>query len=181
MSQIDYTFKVIMLGDASTGKTSISNRYINGTFNPNVKLTVGVDFYVKTLDVPVKRGKAVKIKLQIWDLGGEARFRFLLPTYCLGSSGALFLYDLTRPDTLAHLNDWTNIVREKNGDIPILLVGNKVDLRNDRKIPEVHGTETMKQNNLHGFYEVSAKENINVEQVFQSLTAQMLERILKIK
>jgi small GTP-binding protein len=181
MPAIDYTFKIILLGDASTGKTSLSNRYINNVFNPDVKLTVGVDFYTKTLEVPVKRGQKVTIKLQIWDLGGEARFRFLLPTYCLGCSGALFLYDLTRPETLAHLNDWTNIVREKNGDIPILLIGNKLDLKTERKILEAHGAETAKKNNLHDFFEVSAKDGTNVESVFEMLTESMVKRAFEYK
>jgi small GTP-binding protein len=181
MTDIDFTFKIIMLGDASTGKTSISNKYINGTFNPHVKLTVGVDFYVKTMEIPTKRGKTVKIKLQIWDLGGETRFRFLLPTYCLGCSGAIFVYDLTRPETLASLNDWTTIVREKNGDIPIILVGNKSDLKENRKIPENHGVETAKQNNLHYFLEVSAKDGTNIENVFQNLTQDMLNRAIQYK
>ncbi|MHA1618172.1 MAG: ADP-ribosylation factor-like protein, partial [Promethearchaeota archaeon] len=72
----DCTFKILMLGSSSTGKTSLSERYITGLFNPNIKLTVGVEFYVKTVAYGGKQ-----IKLQIWDLGGESRFRFLLPTY----------------------------------------------------------------------------------------------------
>ena len=173
MSKIDFTFKILMLGSESTGKTSLSERYITGVFNPDIRLTVGVEFYVKTVEVDTKEGKKV-VKLQIWDLGGEKRFRFLLPTYCLGSSGVFFLYDITRPETLDALDSWIQIIREKNSDIPIYLVGNKIDLEDARKIPHEHGEQTANMNNLAGHIEVSAKRGDNVEKVFQELTDIML-------
>ncbi len=173
MPKIDFTFKILMLGSESTGKTSLSERYITGVFNPDIRLTVGVEFYVKTVEVNTKEGKKI-VKLQIWDLGGEKRFRFLLPTYCLGSSGVFFLYDITRPETLEALESWTQIIKEKNNDIPIYLVGNKIDLESERKIPEEYGAQTANMNNLIGHIEVSAKRGDNVEKVFQELTDIML-------
>ncbi|MHA1719989.1 MAG: Rab family GTPase [Promethearchaeota archaeon] len=175
MPKIDFTFKILMLGSESTGKTSLSERYITGVFNPDIRLTVGVEFYVKTVEVDTDKGKK-NVKLQIWDLGGEKRFRFLLPTYCLGSSGAFFLYDITRPETLEALTSWIQIVREKNNDIPIYLVGNKIDLEKERKIPKEHGAQTADMNELAGYIEVSAKMGDNVEKVFQELTDIMLKK-----
>ena len=172
MNNIDYTFKVLMLGAASTGKTSLSDRYVNGIFDPNTKLTVGVDFYVKNVELEGK-----KVKLQIWDMGGEKRFRFLLPTYALGSTGALFLYDVTRPDTLKELNDWVSIVRQKNGSIPIYLVGNKVDLKDQRKINPESGEEICEEYQLAGHIETSAKEGENVEKVFLKITQEMVDNV----
>ncbi|MCP4764629.1 MAG: GTP-binding protein [archaeon] len=175
--QFDYTFKILMLGDASVGKTSLSERYITGVFNPDLRLTVGVEFFIKTVNIHGKR-----IKLQIWDMGGEDRFRFLLPTYCLGSSGAIFMYDNTRPSTLQHIEDWTSIFKEKNGnDIPILLVGNKIDLEEHREIPREEGIKIAKQNKMAGFVESSAKEGINVEKTFQTLTNLMVKNMLKME
>lgn len=174
MAKTDYTFKVIMLGEASTGKTSLSDRYITGVFNPDIHLTVGVDFYIKTVIV-----NGLNIKLQIWDLGGEVRFRFLLPTYCLGSSGAIFIYDITRPQTLDHIADWISIVREKNGDIPIYLVGNKVDLDSQRRISIQFGQKTQKMHKMFEFIEVSAKSGIKVEELFSDITSAMISRLKK--
>jgi len=165
-----------MLGSASTGKSSLSDRYVHGIFSEDIKLTVGVEFFVKTIQYKDKL-----IKLQIWDLGGESRFRFLLPTYCLGSSGAIFLFDLTRPETLLALESWTGIVREKNPDVPIFLVGNKKDLTELRKIPEDHGIQTAIQNNLAEYIETSAKSGENVEKLFEKLTKHMLKRIEGLK
>lgn len=174
MPKFDYTFKILMLGDASVGKTTLSERYITGVFNPSITLTVGVDFFIKNVKMHGKN-----VKLQIWDMGGEHRFRFLLPTYCLGSSGAIFLYDVTRPSSLESHEDWINIVKEKNGDIPIMLVGNKVDLEDQRKISREHGLEVAKTNGYASFVEVSAKTNINVEEAFEALTSLMIKRMLK--
>jgi small GTP-binding protein len=90
MTDYDYTFKLMMLGDASVGKTSLTLRYISGFFMEDLKLTIGVDFYSKTTLFNEK-----KVKLQMWDFGGEERFRFLLSQYCKGANGAFFLYDIT--------------------------------------------------------------------------------------
>ena len=83
-----------MLGDAAVGKTSLTLIYISGFFLDDLKLTIGVDFYSKTTNFKNK-----KVKLQIWDFGGEQRFRFLLHQYCKGANAAFFLYDITRPST----------------------------------------------------------------------------------
>jgi len=174
MTKVDYTFKILMMGSAGTGKTSLSERYITGLFNPDVRLTVGVDFYVKTVIV-----NNLTVKLQLWDMGGEKRFRFLLPNYSLGSSGGIFLYDITRFDTLEALTDWITIVRERNGDIPILLVGNKIDLTNERKVPKDYGKKTQVLNKMVDFIEVSAKMGTNIEDVFTKLTEIMISRLQK--
>ena len=176
----DYTFKILMLGSASTGKTTLSERYITGLFNPNIKLTVGVEFYVKTVEIKDKHGDTKQIKLQIWDLGGESRFRFLLPTYCLGSSGAFFLFDLTRPDTLLSLDSWIKIVREKNGDsLPIILVGNKADLEEARKVTSEIGVQTAHDNKMVQYLDVSAKSGDGVDTLFETITQIMLEQAFR--
>lgn len=172
MTKFDMTFKILMLGNASVGKTTLSEHYITGVFKPDIKLTVGVDFFIKTVEVDGKR-----IKLQIWDMGGEERFRFLLPTYCLGSSGAIFLYDVTNKKSLDDQHEWTTIFREKNGNTPILLAGNKVDLEDQREVPRELGIQVAKQTGMSGFVEVSAKSGANVQKTFDLLTELMVKRM----
>ncbi|MHA1292965.1 MAG: Rab family GTPase [Promethearchaeota archaeon] len=171
MTDYDYTFKVIMLGDASVGKTSLTIRYISGSFLEDLKLTIGVDFYSKTTMFKNK-----KVKLQIWDFGGEARFRFLLSQYCKGANGAFFLYDITNSITLDHLPDWTNIIRENAGDIPIMLIGSKLDLDEFRAVSREEGILTAKKYNLASFVEVSSKTGQNVEKAFEVITEILLEK-----
>ena len=162
-----------MLGDASVGKTSFTKRYVYNLFNPSERLTIGVDFHVKTVEL---QGK--KVKLQIWDVGGEERFRFLLPTYCLGANAAFLLYDITRPQTLDNINEWTSIVRQKAGSIPIMLVGAKIDLADSqRKVPREYGIQIAEKNNMASFAEISSKTDQNVNKTFEVLTELTLERL----
>ncbi len=173
MSHYDFTFKILLLGDASVGKTSFTKRYCYNIFNPSERLTIGVDFHVKTIEINNK-----KIKLQIWDVGGEERFRFLLPTYCLGSNAAFLLYDITRPSTLDNISEWMTIVRQKGGSIPIMLVGSKNDLsKSARQVPRDYGIQIAEKNNMASFVEISAKENVNVDEAFKVLTDLTLEKI----
>ena len=165
MTDYDYTFKLMMLGDASVGKTSLTLRYISGFFMEDLKLTIGVDFYSKTTLFNKK-----KVKLQIWDFGGEERFRFLLSQYSKGANGAFFLYDITNKRSLDHLPDWTQIVRENAGDIPIMLIGSKVDLDEFRVVPREQGILAAKKYNLASFVELSSKTGKNVEKAFDVLT-----------
>jgi len=171
MTDYDYTFKVMMLGDASVGKTSLTLRYISGFFLEDLKLTIGVDFYSKSLTL---NGK--KVKLQIWDFGGEERFRFLLSQYCKGANGAFFLYDITNSITLDHLPDWTQVIRDYAGKIPIMLVGSKLDLERFRAINREDGIFAAKKYNLASFVELSSKTGQNVQKAFETLTEILLKR-----
>jgi small GTP-binding protein len=172
MASYDYTFKILLLGDASVGKTSFTKRYCYNLFNPSERLTIGVDFHVKTIELNDK-----KVKLQLWDVGGEERFRFLLPTYCLGANAAFLLYDITRPSTLDNINEWINIVRQKGGPIPIMLVGAKLDLeKTQRQIQRDYGIQIAEKNDMASFVEISAKDNVNVDDAFRVLTELTLER-----
>jgi small GTP-binding protein len=167
----DFTFKILLLGDASVGKTSFTKRYCYNIFNPSERLTIGVDFHVKTIDLKEK-----KIKLQIWDVGGEERFRFLLPTYCLGANAAFLLYDITRPSTLDNISEWITIVKQKGGPIPIMLVGAKIDLSPQRQVPREYGIQIAEKNDMASFVEISAKDNLNVDEAFKVLTELTLNR-----
>ena len=173
MANYDYTFKILLLGDASVGKTSFTKRYCYNIFNPSERLTIGVDFHVKTVEMNNKR-----IKLQLWDIGGEQRFRFLLPTYCLGANAAFLLYDITRPNTLDNISEWMTIVRQKGGTIHIMLVGSKLDLdQTERKVQRDYGIQIAEKNEMASFVEISAKDNVNVDDAFKVLTDLTLERM----
>jgi len=161
----------MMLGDASVGKTSLTVRYIKGFFMQDLRLTIGVDFYSKTINFKEKN-----VKLQIWDFGGEERFRFLLTQYCKGANGAFFLYDITNPKSLDHLPDWTQIIRENAGDIPIMLIGSKLDLDEYRAVPRDDGILAAKKYNLASFVELSSKTGENVEEAFTVMTETLFEK-----
>ncbi len=171
MAGYDYTWKIMMLGDAAVGKTSLTLRFISGFFLQDLKLTIGVDFYSKTTNFKKK-----KVKLQIWDFGGEERFRFLLHQYCKGANAAFFLYDITNRLSLDHLPDWTQIIREHAGDIPIMLIGSKVDLKEFRAVTREEGILAAKKYNLSSFIELSSKTGQNVEKSFDVITEILFEK-----
>ena len=163
----------MMVGDASVGKTSLTIRFISGSFLEDLKLTIGVDFYSKITSFNEKR-----VKYQIWDFGGEQRFRFLLPQYCRGANAAFYLFDITKPVTLDHLPDWTSIIREHAGDIPIILIGSKLDLEKYRIISHEEGYREKEKYNLASFIELSSKTGENVEKAFKIMTEILFEKYI---
>jgi small GTP-binding protein len=171
MSNYDFTWKIMMLGDKDAGKTSLTIRFISGFFLEDIKLTIGLDFYSKTTNYSEK-----KVKLQIWDFGGEERFRFLLHQYCKGANAAFFLYNITIPRTLDHLPEWIQIIREHAGDIPIMLVGTNVHLKEQRAVTREQDIQAARLNNLSGFIEVSSKTGQNVEKLFDLMTEILFDR-----
>jgi small GTP-binding protein len=168
VSSYDFGFYILLLGDASVDKASFTHRYCYNLNNPNERLTIGVDFHVKIVDL---QGK--KIKLQIWDVGGEERFRFLLPTYCLGKNGVIIFYDVTRSQTLEYIEQWITIIRQKNGKIPIILVG-ITEEKSEREVSREEGKEIANSRNLSGYLECNPKTGRNVEKVFEELTRLIL-------
>jgi len=130
-----------------------------------------VDFYSKTTEF-----KGKKVKLQLWDFGGEERFRFLLHQYCKGSNGAMFLYDITNPLTLAHLPDWIQLIREHAGNIPIMLIGTKLHLERFRVVTREEGIEIAKWYDLSSFIELSSRTGQNVERAFEGIIEILFER-----
>jgi len=172
----DATFKIIIFGDAGCGKTTLTQRFLTNLFVSDQTMTIGVDFEVKSLSVDEQ-----KVKLQIWDFGGEERFRFLLPTYVRGARGGLFLYDITNYSSIAHIDDWLSVIRKeiRAEDIfPIIVVGGKADLVENREVSSADGIKIAKSRNVNGFIETSSKTGENVEKSFEALTSLMLNKAI---
>ncbi len=169
----DATFKIVIFGDAGCGKTTLTQRFLTNLFVSDSKMTIGVDFEVKSLVV-----KKQKVKLQIWDFGGEERFRFLLPTYVRGARGGVFMYDITNYSSIAHIDDWLTVIKKeirKEDIFPIIVVGGKADLAENREVPASEGIKIAKSRGVDGFIECSSKTGENVEESFEALTSLMLD------
>lgn len=170
-----FLFKMILAGSGGCGKTTLLTRYTTGDFFSDTKMTIGVDFAVHHLQLP----NTGKITLQIWDFGGEKRFRAMLPSFCLGASGVLMLFDLIRPYTFFELEDWVNVIKTNTrGEIPIILLGSKFDLLNNPKNLAVKAndiTDFIKKHNLSGYLSISSKTNLNIQESFGKLSLLMLE------
>jgi len=156
--------KVFIAGEGGVGKTTMVDRFVKGTFNANTIMTIGANFAVKNL----KMSSGQEVTLQIWDLGGEDRFKFILPRYIKGSESGVIAFDSTRYSTFRNLDVWLNLIRENVKDIPLFLVGTKADLENGTLDTSAY-EEYVKSNQLSGFFLTSSKSGQNIEALFQKL------------
>uniref|UniRef100_A0A8C5DMQ7 Ras-related protein Rab-3 n=2 Tax=Gouania willdenowi TaxID=441366 RepID=A0A8C5DMQ7_GOUWI len=168
----DYMFKLLIIGNSSVGKTSFLFRYADDSFTSAFVSTVGIDFKVKTVFRNDKR-----IKLQIWDTAGQERYRTITTAYYRGAMGFLLMYDVTNQDSFSAVQDWATQIKTYSWDnAQVILVGNKCDLEDDRLIPTEDGQRLAEDLGLH-YFEASAKDNINVKQVFERLVDVICEKM----
>lgn len=165
----DAIFKVVIFGDAGSGKTTLTKRFMTGLFIPDTQMTIGVDFETKTLDID-----SVQVKLMVWDFAGEERFRFIFPKYIRGAMGGILLYDITNYSSLSHVYDWLSLMNGTHERFPIILGGGKADLEASREISYEEGLKIAKSMDLDDFIECSSKTGKNVERLFELLTEKML-------
>ncbi|MFX0099930.1 MAG: Rab family GTPase [Candidatus Hodarchaeota archaeon] len=169
-----FALKIVTTGDGGVGKTTLLHKYVNNKFIEDTSMTIGVQIHSKMLFVG-----EYTITLQIWDFGGQDRFRFILPNYMLGCKGALMLFDLTRMASTFNLEaSWLSIIRKATPDLPVLLLGTKKDMVQDGMptFDPNFGPEFAEKNKLEGFLEVSSKTGENVEEAFQLLTRKIMEK-----
>jgi len=173
--EFDYLLKLLLIGDAGVGKSSILMRFTDNTFDEQLQSTIGVDFKVKVLN---KHGK--KIKVAIWDTAGQERFRTLTSSYYRGAHGIILCYDVTRQDTFVNLNHWLMEVHTYCADngkrIVKLLVGNKID-KSGREVSQEDGMHWARSNGML-FIEASAKTKQGIQQVFDELVSKIVENPL---
>jgi len=168
----DAIFKIVIFGDAGCGKTALTKRFITDMFIPETQMTIGVEFEIKSMEIDDQM-----VKLQIWDFGGEERFRFLLPKYIRGASGGVLMYDITNYSSLFHVDDWLSVIKENEEDFPIILVGGKSDLEQDRQVSKEEGLKIAYSRGINNFIECSSKTGENIEEIFKQLTENLLKKI----
>jgi small GTP-binding protein len=164
-----YIIKITLLGEKNVGKTSLVYRYIENKFRESYKSTLGVNLLKKDMEVD---GNGVSA--QIWDLGGQDSFKSLRKLYLEGANGALVMFDLTDRKTFDKLNEWIESFKEIRGEQPIILIGNKSDLENQKKITDKEASDYAVNNNMELIL-TSAKTGQNVEEAFIKLTKRILD------
>ncbi|MBD3342491.1 MAG: GTP-binding protein [Candidatus Lokiarchaeota archaeon] len=165
----DALFKVCIFGQGGVGKTCLVNRYLTGLFKEGSTMTIGVDFLLKKLEID-----DIIVELQIWDFAGEERFRFLLPRYARGAAGGIFMFDLTRMASLKNVQEWLNIFKDNaeatdQEDIPMIMVGGKLDLKDKRSVDREYALNIVDQFKFKDYFECSAKTGDNVEIIFERI------------
>jgi Ras-related protein Rab-1A len=169
MSDFDVLLKFILIGESSVGKSSIMMQYADGKYVKDYMSTVGVDFKFKTIDHESKR-----VKIQIWDTAGQERFRTITQTYYRGSHGMIVVYDVTDRSSFDKVNYWIQEVIRNTNNIPIAIVANKIDLIDKRVITTEEGEFCADLNNAV-YFETSALNGENIEQLFKELVSESLD------
>ena len=171
MSLEEYeTFKIIILGNLSVGKTSILLRYVNDKFKENILSTIGVDFMDKLVDLGHK-----KINLQIWDTSGQEQYKSLAANFLRDTDGVFLVFDLTNDKSFDHIKTWLNDIKDYNEEVKIIILGNKFDLSDKRKISNDVINNFVKKHNFK-YFETSAKEGTNIKEAFKAMIDLFMEK-----
>jgi len=137
----DMIFKVVLLGDSGVGKSNILSRYLKNEFSYDTKTTVGVEFGAKSIEI-----EDFKIKAQIWDTAGQERYKSITNAYYKGAKGALLVYDITNKKTFENISKWVPELKNSGDkDVTIILVGNKIDLEEERQVSTEEGQKKAKE------------------------------------
>ncbi len=166
-----FILKILTAGDGGVGKTTLLHRYVDGVFMTGTHMTIGVEFFLKEIDID-----EVDCTLQLWDFGGQAQFRFLLNSYVLGAKGAFVMFDLTRMITLSQIENWVDLCRSDDPDIPMLFLGTKYDLKDKISVDDNYILEVKEKYNFIDFIKVSSKTGENVDKAFELLTKYIIDR-----
>ncbi|MFX0016797.1 MAG: Rab family GTPase [Promethearchaeota archaeon] len=163
-------YKIILAGDEGVGKTSLVNRFVHGFLAGEYKATIGVDLYTKQVFV----GNS-EVNLQIWDVAGQTSFRQFRQRFFSGARGAFLVFDLTVPKSLDNLHtSWIEDLQNIAGDIPVILIGNKIDLRELVAVSHQDINYFLTHHsNVEEHFITSALTGENVENAFLKLTSLM--------
>ncbi len=184
---MSYRGKVILCGDAGVGKTSLLARYVDDLFSEEYIQTVGANFLIKEIDLTMILDKLdiknpnlkndIKekgFKLYFWDIGGQKQSLFSTEYYFVQAVGAMVIFSLDRSESFENIDFWISKLEELSGDVPFILVGNKMDLK--RKIDKEKIDKKLKELEVQ-YFETSAKLNENVDKAFESLSVQILNNL----
>ncbi|KAI8124245.1 hypothetical protein FF38_08789 [Lucilia cuprina] len=169
----DHLFKLLIIGDSGVGKSSLLIRFSDDTFSGSYITTIGVDFKIRTVVID-----GLRVKLQIWDTAGQERFRTITSTYYRGTHGVIVVYDVTNGESFANVRRWLDEIQNNCDVVNKVLVGNKND-DPDRKVVITEDAQRFAQQMDIELFETSAKNNIKVEEMFLSITRQVLQHKLR--
>jgi len=175
----EHLFKLLVVGDIGTGKTSIIKRYVHNIFSMHYKSTIGVEFALKVINWDPK----TEIRLQLWDIAGQERFGNMTRVYYKEAVGAMVVFDVTRLQTFEAAAKWKSDIDSKvtvgveEIPIPVVLLANKIDLAKDGGFVKsaAQMDQYCKENNFAGWFETSAKDNLGIDKAAKFLISKILE------
>lgn len=171
----EHLFKVLVIGELGVGKTSIIKRYVHQLFSQHYRATIGVDFALKVLSWDSR----TLVRLQLWDIAGQERFGNMTRVYYKEAVGAFVVFDLSRSSTFEAVLKWKSDLDSKvhlpNGNpIPAVLLANKCDQKRDGNQTPSQLDQFCKDHGFTGWFETSAKDNINIDEATRFLVENIL-------
>ncbi len=173
------TAKAVIIGDPAVGKTSIKKRYFGTGFHEEYIMTLGAGFSVKKIHLDDNR----VLKLNVWDLAGQESFNQVRPVFYKGTSALILVFDLTNQDSFQNLEKWVTEFWSHSGspnNIPVILVGNKLDLLSKEPKMEDYKEFWKKFQSIHPQFSggklsifTSAKTGVNINEMFDKLKSMM--------
>ena len=170
MNNIKRTFISIgTIGDSQVGKSAMTEIYLNREFSEEYLTTIGININTKDTKIIIN-GEEKEIKVKIWDTAGQEKFKSISTQYIKNCDGILLIYAINNKKTFENIENWLNEIenKKKKNNIPLVLIGNKIDLEKEREVSFQEGEKLAQIYNME-FFECSAKDKINVNECFNCL------------
>ena len=170
----DFKLKIVVVGDSGVGKTNLIHRFISNSFSESSKATVGVEFSSKSYKI-----NEHIFKIELWDTAGQERYKSITAVYYKGAKGALIVYDTTLKESFNNIDKWMEEIKDKtSNDIKLMIIGNKIDLKEFREVDIEEGINKAKTFGLP-IMETSALDSTNVKEAFNDLLKEIYKDMAK--
>ncbi|XP_022915168.1 ras-related protein Rab-32 isoform X3 [Onthophagus taurus] len=173
----DHLYKILVIGDLGTGKTSIIKRYVHQFFSQHYRATIGVDFALKVINWD----QNTLVRLQLWDIAGQERYGNMTRVYYKEAVGAFIVFDVTRSNTFDSVSNWkadldSKVQLSDGSPIPCVLLANKCDQPKEGLVASPSRMDDYcREKGFTAWFETSAKENINIDDAARALVSKILD------
>jgi small GTP-binding protein len=174
---MSWIFKVALGGESGVGKSTLVYRLSQGRYTDNIRPTIGVDFLVHKVLVHHPIRGVIPVTLQVWDLGGQSQFQQLHSAYIRGALCGIIMHDLSRPDTMLELPKWAKILRIHDLNLPLVLVGSKVDLVNLESAKALISSSSSNVVNNFAHLLTSSINGYGIKELFEAIALHLLKLI----
>ena len=167
---IDYTIKLLIVGDSSVGKTNFIFRFIENKFNQNYMTTSGIE--LKTVIIEINNNK---IRVQLWDTAGQEKYKAITKNLFLKVQGTLVVFDITNDNSFNNAKKWVNSIKEECGKtMQMILIGNKSDLEEKRVVSQEEASQYAEEEKIE-YIETSSKTGENIQRAINSICQKILD------
>ena len=176
-SDFETLIKLAIIGDSSIGKSNFLFKFIEGQFSPLHVATIGFDYKSKIITLPTSNRI---VKLQIWDTAGQEKYMSINKNLFQRVQGIILMYDITKRESFERIDVWLNLIKQNTNEIPIVLVGNKLDQEyneDNGRIVEYSEGEDFAKKKGYDFFEASALDGTNVEKVFIAIAEKVIKAL----